>query len=435
MNFSLTALLALVPAMVLLAEPNASPTLEVLPINSTLSDVTIPRFDENHRRIAFLKADLMEILADGSMVDGRQPIMVDCSGIQLRMKNEAQIGDVSVDMKRARYRLQPGVLTVQEEIVALSDQFQLKGIGGIFHLDTRRGFVFGPLECHIFEKPKAQAMTTPASLQSLSLMLAISFSATLSAQLPTHRPPSEAELLETDRLALPEQGNVRNEQLRLGTALEQQRESLAEADRLLAQFSEQVESQSLNLLVQNPPKPAPEIDEPPEVKNPELSITCDGGGFFDGTANLLVFLRNVVVTEKRFTLKANREIKVFFSESKPKNKKGDKKEDKDTKGDDDKTPEINIGEVKTLIATGGINFSGIDKEGNPFEASAATASYDNEKNQLILKDGKPTFRATTPRGVLKFKAESADASVRIELSETSFTAHTSPDGWQFDLGE
>lgn len=420
-----TALFTLATAIV--TAQKAAPTLEVLPINSTLSNVTIPRFDENFNRIAFLKADLMEILADGGMVDGRQPIMVDCSGIQLRMKNENLMGDVRVDMKRARYRLRPGVLTVQEEIIANSNQFKIRGNGGVFHLDTRRGFLFGPLECDIFEKPKAQAMNTAPSFPPLLVALAMSSPAMLSAQLPVHRPPSVAELLETDRHALSEQGRVQGEQGRLAAALARQNETLVEADRLLAQFSAQVESKSLNLLVQNPPKTAPENDEPPEIKDPDLSITCDGGGFFDGNASLLVFLRNVIVTEKRFTLKANQELKVFFSDAEPK--------ESDDKTDPGEAPEISIGEVKTLVATGGINFSGVDKDGNPFEASAATAFYDNQKNQLILKDGKPTFRATTPRGVLKFKAESNEASIRIELSETSFSAHTSPNGWQFDLGK
>lgn len=424
MKTSALALLSLTAT--LLANPKTGPTLEVLPINSTLKNVTIPRFDDERNRVAFLKADLMEILADGGKIDGRQPIMVDCSGIQLRMKNKDLMGDVRVDMKRARYRLRPGVLTVEEELVANSDAFRIRGQGGVFHLDTRRGFIFGPLECDVFEKPKTETVNTRLSFPPLAAALVMALPLTLSAQLPEHRPPSKMELLRTDQLSLPEESTVKNEQNRLSEALQNQNDAVAEADRLLAQFSAQVESKSLNLLVQNPPKPAPAVDEPPAIKDPTLSITCDGGGFFDGNANLLVFLRNVIVTEKRFTLKANKELKVFFADAVPKEGKA--------KADKEEMPEVNIGEVKTLVATGGINFSGIDKDGNPFEASAATASYDNQKNQLILKDGTPTFQATTPRGVLRFKAESTDASVRIDLTEDSFSAHTSPNGWQFDLG-
>ena len=93
---------------ILLNAAELSPSLEVLPLNSTLSDVTIPRYDENQNRVAYLKSDLMEILADGPPVDNRQPIMVDCTGIKLRMAYEAADGEVSVDMERSSLPRQPG---------------------------------------------------------------------------------------------------------------------------------------------------------------------------------------------------------------------------------------------------------------------------------------------------------------------------------------
>jgi hypothetical protein len=400
-----------------------SPRLKVLPLNSTLSNVTIPRFDGDKNRVAYLKADLMEILADGPPVGEDQPRMVDCTGIQLLMQNAGETGEITVNMKRARYRLTPGVLTVKEDITAHSELFTLQGSSGVFHLDTQRGFVFGPLECDIFEKPEPEAMIPNPLTPGIALMAALT--TPILAQAPEYRPLTKEQLFNLELLALPAANEVREGQKQLGSMLKQQQETTNQADQLLAQFAGEVESDSLNLLIQNPPKAANAANQPPEIKEPSYKITCDGGGFFDGNANLLVLLRNVVVTEERFTLRASKEIKVFFKDAEAKEEKPAEE------GGEDEGPDVDIGEVKTLVATGGVNFSGVNKDGDPFEASAETASYNQETNQLILKDGRPTFRTVTPRGVMQMNSEDEDANVVITLMENTFSAQVSDTGWVF----
>lgn len=392
--------------------------LEVLPLNSTLSNVTIPRFDKERQRVAYLKSDLMEILADGEKVAGRQNIMVDCTGIQLRMASPDDSGDIQVDMNQARYRITPGVLTVKEKIMVNSDRFALVGIGGVFHLDSRRGFLFGPLDCEIFPEPQPQA-----NLMNPKSAVALLASATLSAQEPVYTPTSAAVLLEIDRLALSSANELQKEDSLNSSFLAEQLAESTSADQLLAEFSQQVQSNSLSLLIQNPPKPAPAAAAQPPIKNPSLTIHCDGGGFFDGNANLLVFLRNVVVEEKRFTLKAAEEIKVFFSAAPPK--------EKEEKEKDDNMPELSIGDVKTLIATGGVNFTGVDQKGNPIEATAETASYDEIGKKLILKDGKPTFWLKNGDKQIQMISEDNNGSITIDLSGEFLKASTSPTGWTF----
>lgn len=394
-----------------------APMLEVLPLNSTLREVTIPRFDKDLKRVAYLKSDLMEILADGEKVDGRQNIMVDCTGIRLRMPSFNDSGDIHVDMNRARYRITPGVLTVREKITVNSDRFALVGSGGVFHLDSRRGFLFGPLDCEIFAEPQPQA-----NLMNHKPALAFFASASLSAQETVYKPTSQAELLEIDRLALSSAGSIEREESLNSDFLAGQLAEATNADELLGEFSRQVDSNSLNLLIQNPPKPAPAAAAQPPIKDPSLTIHCDGGGFFDGNANVLVFLRNVVVKESRFTLKAAEEMKVFFSEAPP--KEGEKPKDDDR-------PDLSIGDVKTLIATGGVNFTGVDQDGNPIEATAQTASYDEASRKLILKDGKPTF--WLKKGDKQIQMISADdnGSIAIDLSGENIHAVTSKTGWTF----
>ena len=421
----------------MLCAANLSPSLEVLPLNSTLSNVTIPRYDENQNRVAYLKADLMEILADGEPINDRQPIMVDCTGIQLRMAYDAVDGEISVDMKNARYRVTPGVLTVQETIIAHSPRFHITGSGGVFHLDSRRGFIFGPVDCEIYPK---QIAYQPTMLHPIHALMATTGLAALN---PGYNPPSAEELLKVDklvamnsgynapaaedllkveRLAKPLKAKMQARQKELADSASEKQAVSDEASKTLSQFAEDVDSDSLNLLIQNPPAAKPALAAKPPIVDPEFTINCDGGCFFDGDENLLVLLRNVVVKEARFTLKAQEEIKVFFIAAPEEEKKaGDEKKDQ--------AAGPRISDVKNLVASGGVNFSGIDKNGNPVEASAATAFYDDKDKVLILKDGNPTFYTKTGENELHLRANKAGASVRIELAGQAMNAQTSPDGW------
>ena len=316
---TLPSALALSAALALTSKgENLSPKLEVLPLNSTLSKVTIPRYDNQKRRVAYLKADLMEILADGKPIGDRQPIMVDCTTLQLRMvatpEDEAlnnavrkMGGEIEVDMSKARYRLTSGVLTAQEKITAISPEFTITGIGGVFDLDTRRGFLFGPLQCNIASKNFAQN-TTPM----ISPMTALLATTSLVAFNPSYDPPSTEELLEVERLARSSETEIQAKQVSVAKAARETDRKSREASQKLANFAEDVESNSLTLLIQNPPAPKPPDKPKPPLENPDLMIRCDGGCFFDGNENLLVLLRNVVVNEDRFTLTAQEEIKVFF---------------------------------------------------------------------------------------------------------------------------
>ena len=420
MNLATSVSLGIGVGAILLYADELSPSLEVLPLNSTLSDVTIPRYDENQNRVAYLKADLMEILGDGEPVGKRQPIMVDCTGIQLRMAYEAVDGEVSVDMERARYRLTPGVLTVQETIVARSPRFHITGTGGVFHLDSRRGFIFGPVDCDIFSKKLAYQPTMNLPIHALLA------STGFLAMNPGHNPPSAEELLMVESLAKPAQPAILSSQSEIKMSTSEGLVESKEADQKLLQFAEDVDYESLNLLIQNPPAVNPPMGAKPPLEDPEFTIHCDGGCFFDGNENLLVLLRNVIVKEARFTLKAQEEIKVFFNAAPEEDEADDA--DKEKKED---VAQLNISDVKNLVATGGVNFSGIDKDGNPVEASAATAFYDDKTKVLILKDGNPTFWTKKGNRELHLRAEKAGASVRIELGGDAMSAQTSADGWNF----
>ena len=217
---------------------------------------------------------------------------------------------------------------------------------------------------------------------------------------------------------------MKKDQREIETSINQgQAESQQATQKRFENSRKDVQSESLNLLIQNPPAPKAAVQPKPPLKDPEFTVDCDGGCFLDGDKNLIVLLRNVIVKEERFTLKAQEEIKVFFlaAPEEENNKDGAKKEG---------GIGLKISEVKSLIASGGVHFSGIDKEGNPVEATAATAFYDDQEKVLILKDGKPTFW-TKKEGAreIHLQAVKAEASVRIELEGETMSAQASPTGW------
>lgn len=406
-----------------------SPTLEVLPLNSTLSNVTIPRYDKDRNRIAYLKAELMEILADGKPIDDRQPIMVDCTNIQLRMVDQTTEentdkalkkvgGDIKVDMEKARYRLNSGVLTAQEKITARSPKFSITGQGGIFQLDSRRGFLFGPLNCEIY--PDQLAHNPNNMITPFTALLA---SANLMTLNPGYQPTSAEELLKVEQLAKSSQTQVMKTREKTVASSSHYQNSSQTADKMLADFANGVESDSLNLLIQNPPPANPVGQAKPPIQNPDLTIHCAGGCFFDGTENLLVLLRDVVVKERRFTLKAQEEIKVFFL-AEEKEKKPNEKTEKN-----DNNPNLSIGDLESLVATGGVHFSGIDEKGNPVEASAAIAFYNDKTKTLILKDGKPTLWLQKGKAQVHMQSSSKNANITVKLSENAVQATASDTSW------
>ncbi|MDP0490383.1 MAG: hypothetical protein Q7Q71_04975 [Verrucomicrobiota bacterium JB023] len=394
------------------------PTLEILPLNSTLSEVTIPQFDEGRNRAGFLKADLMRILSDGDDETSRQ---VACEGVQLRTLSPEGSVILAVDTPEALYRLGAGILTVSQDLQARSDRFTLSGRAGVFHPSSRRAFVYGPLECHIFPQPEQAQLMTP-----------LPFSMILASLLAVERPaPLEDSEIQTFQQA----ESSSEDALRKREAAAAERSAAfadesEEATSRLQGFAEQVQAPRITQLIQNKPA-APPQDAPEPIEAPTLHVQCEGGAFFDGKENLLVFLNQVVVTEERFKLQAGDELKLFFTE--PPAEPAEESQETDATEDEDLDfPEISIGDVRLLTASGGIVVDGKDQNGNPFHVRAETATYDEKTKNLILRNGAPYYRGVMNGLQVSMQSLQNDAFVRIDLSnEQTAQVDWSKGGWTF----
>jgi lipopolysaccharide export system protein LptA len=272
-----------------------------------------------------------------------------------------------------------------------------------------------------------------------TLMMAAA--APLPAQEAPPPAPSVAERIAEARLSPEELANITKDSESgrplVKAAADQGNAAMEEATRrsegassILAEF---LSAATLTTLLAEPvaPSPATTSNDVPRPNLPEAPaktrITADDGAFFDSKNGLLIFLKNVVVRDPRFSLTGADEVKVFFDspeETEAARKemmakiqaKADAKARADgrdpeavrleakKKADADKEPvedeesglaDAKFGEPNKIIATGTVVVEGLTgKEGEaPVKASASarTVVYDLKKEEFILRGGSPWF--------------------------------------------
>ncbi|MES2981913.1 MAG: hypothetical protein V4727_06340, partial [Verrucomicrobiota bacterium] len=155
-------------------------------------------------------------------------------------------------------------------------------------------------------------------------------------------------------------------------------------------------------------------------------IKCDGGMYFDAEAGVLVYLKNVTVTDPRFTLNGADELKVFFDKKEPKKPASGDKKDADkkevekkeaTKKPEASGPTANFGDVKKLIATGTVRLVQKSVAGkDPVEASGGILTYDVPKGEIIISQRYPWVK----QGNFFARAKQPNLTLRL-LNDGSFS--------------
>jgi hypothetical protein len=176
-------------------------------------------------------------------------------------------------------------------------------------------------------------------------------------------------------------------------------------------------------------KPAdpPAAPAPPEFKpGPEDTvIRCEDGMYFDAEAGVLVYLKDIVVTDPRFTITSSGDLKVFF-EKEPE-KPGSPTTEAPAKPENELNLGLStakIGDVERIVATGIVRIEQKavgDKL--PIKASAAILSYNVKTKEIILSGGYPWVQ----QGPNAFRATKPNQTLRIFTSGTFAT-----DGGQWD---
>jgi len=416
---ALTALLCTAP--LLWGAPKSSsakqltPTLDLLPDGSTLRDVRIPRYDDEKRPAALLRASLMEVISKS---------YVRADNVTLLVFNPDGSEQLQVLMNSADYHVTSGVLDALKHITITSGRFHAEGQGGIFQLDSRRGFLHGPVSTSFLPAPPETTMHAPATLRPLTALLVST--ATLALAAP--EPFTEAELKVIDAQMVSESAPLLEE-------IAPTRELITRTDQLsqaatigLKSFAQEIKRPVLltALTPDKAPKPKPETPKP-DPKG--LQVTCEGGMYFDAEKGHLVYLKNVFIKEPRFTMRAGTELKIFL-EKKPALPAA-KPKPTDKPATEDKPASFggpsNFGDVKNIIATGGVEVlkRAVKKEAKPdpaakpadkrvlndkpIRATAATATYDNKSGDIVLRGDFPLIQ----QGSQYIRAQEAGLYIRI----------------------
>jgi hypothetical protein len=108
--------------------PKENGVLSLLPDGSELKGVMVPRYDENHKMTASLKADKI-ILVNADQIAG--------TGVAMEMFNPDQTQRARIDMIKVLFYKHNGLLTSQSPVVIKSEKINATGTGLYYYLDQK----------------------------------------------------------------------------------------------------------------------------------------------------------------------------------------------------------------------------------------------------------------------------------------------------------
>ena len=402
----LSALL-LAPALLAAADKDKddpiSPTLNLLPEGSVLTDVSIPRYDEDRNPSSLLRAGTMTVITENHIAG---------QNIELRMFEPNGETKIKVFMGAADYHLDSGLLEATERLTLSGDGFRSEGSGGIFQLNNRRGFINGPVKTILTPPEKEQPEEAPptekkptamnSTANSIAALAFLGLSGLAFAEAPEPLTADELALI-TER-SKPLAGVLAASAAPLKRDIIRTEQLAQTSDFSFRTFATQIQRPELLTIAVGDDDPAP--DPPALAKAADTTrITCEGGMFFDVDKAHVVYLKNVVVKKPDFTMTAGAELKIFLAkkvakeEPKPvaEGAPAAPKEEGKTPDPDkaNKNPSSGIGsfsDVDTIVATGGVKVTRKDEKGQTLIATADTATYDAKTGDIVLRGGFPRIQ-------------------------------------------
>ncbi|MDB4374046.1 hypothetical protein N9Z50_03490 [Akkermansiaceae bacterium] len=397
-----TLLSSLLPAQV--TEKKEDSAMSRLPVGATLTNVSVPRFDDKKRRTSLLTAKTMSVESEEELKG---------KGLTIYLFDKEQKVSSTAKMAAATYLVNKEQLAATGELLlrATNDEFLARGQSGLLALSSRQGILLGRAETMFLQKekkPKKTAMTLPTSIAPLLAGL----------QMLTAAPPlvTTEELVEFEKQVAPRV--IPNIDPRAD--VEQAEENEANLTQRLANFLSLV-GQS-RVLAQAAAPVAPEVPFEDLFKPNKKRIIIKADGFyFDGENSEFSYLGNTTLTGRGITMTSKEGMKVLFDP--PKKKQEAKKDEADLLGGFK-----GIGEMKQFTATGGIEINGKDKEGQPIRVRGSRAVYDAKAQKIILRGSNLSFLVQN----VAVRSSNKDAYIVVSLlGGENVSVQTNGGGWQF----
>ena len=402
----------------------------LMPDGGILKNVLIPQYSRTLELSATLRAEELQIVTQ-KIIDARR--------VRIEFYNPDRSSRARINMETARYNAIEQLLTSDNPVSLVSGNLTADGSSLVYDLKNTRGFLRGPVTATTSVDQSTSMNTQPVRQAIAAGTLMMAAAAPLPAQQEQEAPtsPTIAERIAEARLSPDELDRItRDSQTgralvkaaadQGNAALEEATLRSEEATSTLADF---LSAATLTTLLAEPlaSSPAAAASDVPRPNIPEdpskTRITSDDGAFFDSKNGLLIFLKNVVVRDPRFSLTGADEVKVFFDsveETKAARKKimaemqakadakavaegrdpeaerleAEKKAAADKEPAKEKKagiPDAKFGEPNKIIATGTVvvEYQPEEKDASPVKASARTVIYDLKKKEFILRGGSP----------------------------------------------
>ncbi|MEN8846649.1 MAG: hypothetical protein ABF377_01065 [Akkermansiaceae bacterium] len=397
-----TLLSSLLPAQV--TEKKEDSAMSRLPVGATLTNVSVPRFNDKKRRTSLLTAKTMSVESEEELKG---------KGLTIYLFDKEQKVSSTAKMAAATYLVNKEQLAATGELLlrATNDEFLARGQSGLLALSSRQGILLGRAETMFLQKekkPKKTAMTLPTSIAPLLAGL----------QMLTAAPPlvTTEELVEFEKQVAPRV--IPNIDPRAD--VEQAEENEANLTQRLANFLSLV-GQS-RVLAQAAAPVAPEVPFEDLFKPNKKRIIIKADGFyFDGENSEFSYLGNTTLTGRGITMTSKEGMKVLFDP--PKEKQVAKKDEADLLGGFK-----GIGEMKQFTATGGIEINGKDKDGQPIRVRGSRAVYDTKAQKIILRGSNLSFLVQN----VAVRSSNKDAYIVVSLlGGENVSVQTNGGGWQF----
>ncbi len=373
--------------------------ISLLPDGSELKGVMLPRYDENQRLTGVLKAAAITLVNE-EMIAGES--------VAIGFSNPDGSPRGLINLTKALFNQTKGILETVEPVTVQSDRINATGTGLYYAFEQGEGFLTGPATTWI-QSPTETTMNSNHSPLRATALAGISL---ITQSLAVAPPPTvKTDALKAD--AAPS-SKIHSDAARIARMdLRADLDASTAATAKARAFLEQAELVSTTSSETAPPPAAAKpLDVRPGPK--DTLISCDGGMYFDADAGVFVYLKNVNVTDPRFTLTGANELKIFLSK-----KPGDAKPE----AGDKEQPGLGIGakfgDVERILATGAVRILQKEVQGGKqaVEASGAIFSYHPETGEILLSGGYPWVK----QGTNFMRAKEPNLTLRIQKSGSFVT--------------
>lgn len=367
-------------------------SISLLPDGSQLHHVVFPRYDKNRNRVGVLSAKLMTLI-DQDTITG--------DGVTIDFFNPDGTPRGHVDLRRATFNQRKKNLLRAEEAVKLtSDRLHAEGRGLIHDFEQGEGFLIGPAVTWMPPTNETAMNTRKNPVRAAAMGVALA-AAPLSAAPDAATPPPPDTPVQAAPDIKPSKDELRADLAASEATLRAAREFLEKAD-VIASSAGQAPAAT-------PPPQAP-LDIKPGKD--DTTIECDGGMYFDTEKGVFVYLKNVRVSDPRFSLTGADKLEIRL-EKKPENpdKKLATPPEKEAKG---LGMGAKFGNVQSIVATGAVRITqkATEPGKEPVQASGAIFTYHPETGNIAISGGYPWVL----QGSTFMRAKSPNLTLHIEKS-------------------